>query len=1334
MSTENRIVIVIDANGQAAIGEVDATTGAFKRLGGSLDEIAPKLKKVGDSTDDATKKAEAAAKKAEANGKVIGEGIGLLVAGLVAMELHSINAIDTVGKMAERLGVSSTFMSEMGFAAKTTGANVQTLEQGLLHLGEQATKAEAGSKREKALFEAIGVSATDAHGKLQSLEQLLPQIADKFAGMADGPQKAALAGKLFGEQFGPKLVPLLNQGAAGIEQLRKKAKELGLSLGDEDTKAAAAFTGQLGELNSIAQGFFVSLAKDLLPVLKVLGGLLIEQGESSAHAAEGTSVLTKVVQVLATAAIFAKSVWESLINLVFASVSTVASVVSGVLGTISDVITTTKSNLSKIAHGDFQGAVAASLALDNRVRERMVQTGNKVGAAWDAAGIGVEQAVKGGASAISNIWNPAVDASTGSAKKATQGEIDLGKVFGATGESAEAAERKLRRLLAAREEWTAKVIKMRSELIGSGTNAEFENAHAVAEAEFEHARALIEANKALKAREILQTDYNELTKKGGLIDQQRAHTLKQIADEQARTDGNAVRATEESLKNARDEIRLMSLSDGPRDREIEKLRDEETLRRMLLQLEEDRVRITADAYNQAKKNIELLDVELKKRRELQDIQSLRQGGLFELFNQSLEESFRDGAEVFSEILKDNWKKIFAPTGTDQNGNLTGKFTGKDVEGIANFIGDSASSLQFIADQFRENKDAPLNALVNIATKIPGPIGAVAQAVQSINSLFGGGLLGTNFKLESSSRNIRMDGEGLSGSTAIVESKKKAFFGGTKRRTTTTNLDFQAQDQLDTIFEQMALSIQSAARELGVNVPEIVTGAFKETFDKNGKMTSSIATVLGRSYTESLESFTKRVQAENLIAVLDAVMPQAELQRIAEGWRDDADALLNGATFLLAVQSDIQRGQALFNAAGDGVMTALVKAVEDLQQPGEALIQTYQRLTQTARAYGQVAASAEGELLLANVSDFAKSIIQIRQEELSRTKALKDQARALGGIAAREEDLVRVRLAAQAKLDAAAKAREFELQDVVAELYGTPLQQIEDQIAALGGAAADGKNSLKNFLESLRMGDLSPLTDAQKHQLALQDMQGAAGRGDVSGFTAAAQQFLEISRRLNASGQDFRNDFDLVNQLGGSGFGGAGNLQDLMAQRDAALARQQQAERLGQARELAQGIADLSDVRGQNFNDVAQGLGVDLGALAKDLGLGSDAINDYLTSLQVDTADLAQILFDLPDRFAHAMFDVLMAANATEQDPSTLPIPGPIPPPGGGGGGGDRGGGDRGGPFQPVGENNEAIVAALRALDTRLAAIETHTAVTASSNTQMATQSSLDALRAELHTT
>jgi hypothetical protein len=93
--------------------------------------------------------------------------------------------------------------------------------------------------------------------------------------MPDGAEKANTAIKLFGRN-GLTLIPLLNEGRAGIERLRKEAERLGVVVSQQAAKAADEFNDSLNRLNNELKGIGISIAG---PVITALQDLIIQFDE-----------------------------------------------------------------------------------------------------------------------------------------------------------------------------------------------------------------------------------------------------------------------------------------------------------------------------------------------------------------------------------------------------------------------------------------------------------------------------------------------------------------------------------------------------------------------------------------------------------------------------------------------------------------------------------------------------------------------------------------------------------------------------------------------------------------------------------------------------------------------------------------------------------------------------------------------------------------------------------------------------------------------------------------------------------------------------------------------
>ena len=116
-------------------------------------------------------------------------------------------------------------------------------------------------------FQELGVSITDAQGKLRGTDAVMLDIADRFNNMADGSNKAALASTIFGTRIGSELIPLLNSGGDAV-------RNMGTALTQDFADKAAAFNDRLENMQEKFGDLALRLTEALLPALESLAGIV----------------------------------------------------------------------------------------------------------------------------------------------------------------------------------------------------------------------------------------------------------------------------------------------------------------------------------------------------------------------------------------------------------------------------------------------------------------------------------------------------------------------------------------------------------------------------------------------------------------------------------------------------------------------------------------------------------------------------------------------------------------------------------------------------------------------------------------------------------------------------------------------------------------------------------------------------------------------------------------------------------------------------------------------------------------------------------------------------
>jgi hypothetical protein len=230
------------------------------------------------------------------NGVLAGLGAALSLGALVAAGKAALDTADNLSKLSQKTGISVESLSLLKPIAEQSGVSLESLAKGMQKLATAMVEAAGGSKEQVASFSRLGVSVKDAAGQLRPTEAVLLDLADAFAAMPDGAEKSALAVKLFGKS-GVELIPFLNQGRAGIEELKQKFKELGLEISGDTAKAAEKFNDTLDTVKQALSAIAMKVAAAALPALQALADALVSV---ASHGEEIMAVLRVLGEVIVT--------------------------------------------------------------------------------------------------------------------------------------------------------------------------------------------------------------------------------------------------------------------------------------------------------------------------------------------------------------------------------------------------------------------------------------------------------------------------------------------------------------------------------------------------------------------------------------------------------------------------------------------------------------------------------------------------------------------------------------------------------------------------------------------------------------------------------------------------------------------------------------------------------------------------------------------------------------------------------------------------------------------------------------------------------------------------
>jgi hypothetical protein len=160
------------------------------------------------------------------------------------------------------------------------------MADGLKELTLKIGEAAQGSKSAVAAFEGYGVSIRDANGDVRDAGKLLPDIADAFAKLKSPAEQAAFAAQIFGEDVGPKMVPLLAKGSRAIGEYRAAAQELGVVLSDAAIEKAGEAQKKMAELNLVLEAKIAGAVSENADAIVELADALAKLVEYAGKAAK----------------------------------------------------------------------------------------------------------------------------------------------------------------------------------------------------------------------------------------------------------------------------------------------------------------------------------------------------------------------------------------------------------------------------------------------------------------------------------------------------------------------------------------------------------------------------------------------------------------------------------------------------------------------------------------------------------------------------------------------------------------------------------------------------------------------------------------------------------------------------------------------------------------------------------------------------------------------------------------------------------------------------------------------------------------------------------------
>lgn len=254
---------------------------SFKQFNTELDKVKTKLNEV----EKATPGADSGFQKMGSTILKLAGTVGVLysISKAVSVVKSAMDFAGELDRLSAKLGITTKALQQLGYAAKQMDVEPTALYEGLSKLS--IASVESADK-----FKELGISLTDASGKMKPAEVLIDDVAEVLRNTEDPAKRVSIAMDVFGKS-GADLVPMLINGKKGLDEYRQAALDLGIVLDEELIAKSDELEKKMNTLTDIMRVNLYKAILDNAGAFDTLSKALIKASEHTTAIATVFSVL-----------------------------------------------------------------------------------------------------------------------------------------------------------------------------------------------------------------------------------------------------------------------------------------------------------------------------------------------------------------------------------------------------------------------------------------------------------------------------------------------------------------------------------------------------------------------------------------------------------------------------------------------------------------------------------------------------------------------------------------------------------------------------------------------------------------------------------------------------------------------------------------------------------------------------------------------------------------------------------------------------------------------------------------------------------------------------------
>src|SRR5208282_1277464 len=304
-------------------------------------------------------------------GAGVAAAFGAVAVAGIEMASHQAEVVKQTKEQAIKAAMTTEEFSRLAWSAKKAGVSQEEFASSMARFNNKTVQASQGNRMAAASFAAMGVTVTDANGKIKPTSQVLQEASAWFEKTADSSIKNNVAMAAGGRGF-MNMIAVLNRGPEAFKNDAKEADALGITISKRSAEMAEAYAISMMTIEEAGHGAQIQIMNELLPTLQTFADAIVEDLKSP------DSGLKKFASGIAA------------VSKVFLDLIAVVGAVFGQIGQFferASVQTQTWASglaeyIRKASHGDFKGALAAGDATKKEMDDHDAEYAKKTEERW----------------------------------------------------------------------------------------------------------------------------------------------------------------------------------------------------------------------------------------------------------------------------------------------------------------------------------------------------------------------------------------------------------------------------------------------------------------------------------------------------------------------------------------------------------------------------------------------------------------------------------------------------------------------------------------------------------------------------------------------------------------------------------------------------------------------------------------------------------------------------------------------------------------------------------------------------------------------------------------